>query len=90
METIVKLIMLAYMMEGIKASDVAILFTREDGRDVFRCMALQQHLARRAVGIKERVEQQLKSYVAEVCVNPGKVLYEGAMQQMYMVEVRVV
>ena len=89
MEAIIKLIMLAYMMEGIKASDVAILVNREDGRDVFRCMAPQQHYGKRAIQVKQRIEQQLKSYVADTSVNPGKAIHDGVTQQMYVVEVRV-
>jgi hypothetical protein len=88
-EAIVKLILLAYLMEGIKASDVAFLINREAGCDVFRCMSPQQHLARRATGIKQRIERQMTSYPQEVTVNPGKVMHEGEVQQMYVVEVRV-
>ena len=86
---IVKLILLAYLMEGIKSSDVGILTNREGGCEVFRCMAPQQHFGRRAIEIKQRLERQLTSFPSEVCVNPGKVIHENEVQTMYVVEVRI-
>lgn len=88
MQAIIQLILQCYMMEGIKASDVAMLITTEGGATVFRCMAPQQHNSYRAVGVKQRLERKLDdAHAAEVCVQPGTVFGEGKSQVMHTVVV---
>jgi hypothetical protein len=88
MQVVIQIILLAYKMEGIKASDVAVLVTKESGATVFRCMSPQQHNAYRAVGIKQRLERNLcASPDAECEVQPGTVYADGQTQTMHTVVV---
>ena len=88
--SIIQLILLCYNLEGIKASDVAMLISTENGATVFRCMAPQQHNAARARAIKQRLERRLDDeHAAEVHVQPGQIACDGGatVQAMHTVVV---
>ena len=90
MEQIIKLILLAYRLEGIWPRDVAIITSRGAGLDVFQCMAPQQHNAARAGGIKSRVAALLVDYPADVIIRPTNIITASGSERMHQVVVELV
>lgn len=89
MQAIIQLLLLAYTMEGIKADDVVLMVSKENGCSVLRCLAPQQHQAKRATDVKKRMERQLGSYRADVHVQPERVFQGTESHAMYTVVVTV-